>query len=141
MYFICVYCFGSMLMTSSFVGATPTVGRKRITYMEHLRCRTGSPVTLIMSKDHRNHIFFKNMNIIDYFRLKKNSANLKIIFFNWPINFCIHRKIWPEYVISAENLVSRKFFWRTWYDQMLMKANFIIYRLYRNIFRNLYMLG
>ena len=34
MYFIWVYCFGSMLMTSCFVGATPTVGRKRITYME-----------------------------------------------------------------------------------------------------------
>ena len=31
MHFIWVYCFGSMLMTSCFMGVTPTVGRKKIT--------------------------------------------------------------------------------------------------------------
>ena len=32
-YLILVYCFVSMLMTSCFVVPTPTLGRKRITYM------------------------------------------------------------------------------------------------------------
>ena len=40
--FVWVYCFSTMLMTSYFVGATPILGRKRITPLQPLGDCSGS---------------------------------------------------------------------------------------------------